>query len=280
MKRSPLKKPFRNKSKSDSSDSETPGRIRLQKFLSECGVASRRHSEELITDGRVEVNNKVVTQLGTKIDPQHDQVRVNRRIIKPPPRGIILLHKPRGVVSTLSDPEGRPTVAHFLTKHYLSYFPVGRLDWDSTGLMIMTNDGEMAERLMHPRYGFDRTYRVRVEGIVSETALQKMEQGVRLEDGMVRAQGRFISRDEDSCWLEITIAEGRNRVVRRLMDKLRHPVMKLQRVSYGPFKLGNLQPGAIRKLTEKEYRFYREKVMRFDPSKKDNKRDSQQSSRR
>lgn len=249
--------------------------MRLQKYLSECGVASRRHSEELITEGKVEVNNKVVTELGTKIDPFHDQVRVSRRIIKPPPRGIILLNKPRGVVSTLSDPEGRPTVADYMTKHYRSYYPVGRLDWDSTGLMIMTNDGEMAERLMHPRYGFERTYHVRVEGIASEVVLQKMEAGVRLEDGIIKARAKFLSRDQDSCWLEITVSEGRNRIVRRLMDKLRHPVMKLQRVSYGPFKLGNLQVGSIRKLTEKEYRFYRERVMRYDSSKKDSQHSAQ-----
>ena len=217
----------------------------------------------------MEANNQVVTKLGTKIDPHHDQIRVNRRIIKPPPRGIILLNKPRGVVSTLSDPEGRPTVAHYMTKHYLSYFPVGRLDFDSTGLIIMTNDGEMAERLMHPRYGFDRTYHVRVEGVVSETVPRKMEEGVRLEDGMMRAQGRILSSDKDSSWLEVTVSEGRNRIVRRLMDKLRHPVVKLQRVAYGPFKLGSLPPGSIRKLTEKEYGFYREKVMRYDASKKD-----------
>ena len=246
--------------------SKSPGaKIRLQKFLSECGVASRRASEKLIREGKIEVNNVVITELGTKVDPLHDQVRVNRRIVKPPPRGIILLNKPRGVVSTLSDPEGRPTVADYLTKHFVSYYPVGRLDWDSTGLIILTNDGEMAERLMHPRYGFERTYQVRVERIVSERTLQKIESGVRLDDGMARGKVKFMSRDEDSCWLEITVTEGRNRIIRRLMDRLEHPVMKLKRVSYGPFHLGKLQTGNIRKLTEKEYRHFRERVMKFTP---------------
>jgi 23S rRNA pseudouridine2605 synthase len=131
--------------------------------------------------------------------------------------------------------------------------------------MILTNDGEMAERLMHPRYGFERVYHVRVEGIMNDSALRKIEEGVRLEDGMIRGRARFISRDEDSCWVEISVSEGRNRVVRRLMDKLRHPVMKLRRVSYGPFKLGNLEIGNIRKLTDKEYYTFRERVMTYTP---------------
>lgn len=241
------------------------GRIRLQKFLSECGVASRRHAEELIVEGKVEVNNRVVTELGTKVDPVHDQIRVSRRIVKPAQRGIILLNKPRGVVSTLSDPEGRPTVADFLTKHFRSYFPVGRLDWDSTGLIILTNDGEMAERLMHPRYGFERTYHVRVEGIPNANALRKLEEGVRLHDGMARAKVQFLRNDDDSAWLEITLSEGRNRIVRRMMDKIRHPVMKLKRIAYGPFKLGSMEVGSIRKLSEREYRQYRERVFNFRP---------------
>lgn len=264
LKRRSLKKPQQQHHK-PKTDKPSDGKIRLQKFLSECGVASRRHAEELILEGKVEVNNKLVTELGTKVDPVRDQVRVKRRIVKPPPRGILLLNKPRGVVSTLSDPEGRPTVADFLTKHYRSYFPVGRLDWDSSGLMILTNDGEMADRLMHPRFGFERTYQVRVEGAVSSRAIEKIEAGVRLQDGMARGRARILRGDESSTWVEITVAEGRNRIVRRLMDKLRHPVMKLKRVQYGPFKLGNLQTGEIRKLTEKEYRSYRERIMRYQP---------------
>ncbi len=263
MKNRPRHKP---KSKTPASPGSADGRIRLQKFLSECGVASRRHAEKLIVEGKVEVNNVVVKELGTKVHPQRDIVRVSRRIVKPAQRGIILLNKPRGVVSTLSDPEGRPTVAEFLTKHFKSYFPVGRLDWDSTGLMILTNDGEMAERLMHPRYGFERTYHVRVEGIPNDNTIQKLEQGVRLEDGLARAKAiRLLKNDENSAWIEITIAEGRNRIVRRMMDKVRHPVMKLKRVSYGPFRLGNLDTGQIRKLTEKEYQQIRLRVFNYKP---------------
>jgi 23S rRNA pseudouridine2605 synthase len=242
--------------------------VRLQKFLAECGIGSRRTMEQFITEGRVRVNGQVVTKLGSKIDPEKDKIEVNRRRVQVAPKGIMLLNKPRGVVSTLSDPEGRRSVADFLTKHYRSYFPVGRLDWDSTGLMVLTNDGEVAERLMHPRYGFERVYHARVEGSVSEELLAKMQRGVRLADGPVQATGMILRNDEKSTWVEVKIHEGRNRVVRRMFDKLGHPVMKLKRVVYGPFKLGNLQAGQVRVLTRKEYEDARRKVMRVHETEK------------
>lgn len=236
--------------------------VRLQKFLAECGVGSRRKMEQFITEGRVRVNGRVVTELGCKIDPEVDRIEVNRRPVHAAPKGIVLLNKPRGVVSTLSDPEGRRSVADFLTKHYRSYFPVGRLDWDSTGLMVLTNDGEVAERLMHPRYGFERVYHARVEGSVAVEVLGKLERGIRLSDGVVKAQGTILKNDENSTWIEVRISEGRNRVVRRLFDKLGHPVMKLKRIVYGPFKLGRLQVGQVRVLTAKEYDEVRLKVLK------------------
>jgi 23S rRNA pseudouridine2605 synthase len=236
--------------------------VRLQKFLAECGVGSRRKMEQFITEGRVRVNGQVVTELGRKIDPENDKVEVNRRAVHAAPKGIMLLNKPRGVVSTLSDPEGRRSVAHFLTKHYTSYFPVGRLDWDSTGLMVLTNDGEVAERLMHPRYGFERVYHARVEGTVSLEVLQKLERGIRLSDGVVKANASVLKNDQNSTWVEVRIHEGRNRVVRRLFEKLGHPVMKLKRIVYGPFKLGRLQVGQVRVLNRSEYEEARSKVLR------------------
>jgi 23S rRNA pseudouridine2605 synthase len=240
--------------------------VRLQKFLAECGVGSRRKMEQFITEGRVRINGQVVTELGRKIDPDTDRVEVNRRPVHAAPKGIMLLNKPRGVVSTLSDPEGRRSVADFLTKHYRSYFPVGRLDWDSTGLMVLTNDGEVAERLMHPRYGFERVYHARVEGAVPLEVLAKLERGIRLSDGFVKAQGTILKNDESSTWVEVRIHEGRNRVVRRLFEKLGHPVMKLKRIVYGPFKLGRLQVGQVRVLTQKEYEEARIKVLRAKES--------------
>jgi 23S rRNA pseudouridine2605 synthase len=235
-------------------------RIRLQKFLAECGVGSRRKMEEFIREGRVRVNGMVVTTLGKQVDPAHDSVEVNRRKVRPLEKGLMLLNKPRGVVSTLSDPEGRRTVGDFLTKKQYSYFPVGRLDWDSTGLMLLTNDGELAERLMHPRYGFERVYHARVEGSVSVSTLTKLQRGIRLSGVIVKAAGAILKSDSNSTWIEVTIAEGRNRVVRRIFEKLRHPVIKLKRIVYGPFKLGRLQVGQVRTLTQSEYETVRKKV--------------------
>ena len=237
--------------------------VRLQKFLAECGVGSRRKMEQFIKEGRVRVNGQVVTELGRKIDPAVDQVEVNRKPVRPAPKGILLLNKPRGVVSTLSDPEGRRTVSEFVTKHYASYFPVGRLDWDSTGLIILTNDGEMAEKLMHPRFGFERVYEARVEGSVPQAALDKLRKGIRLSDGFVQAEATIMSNDDNTTWVEVRIKEGRNRVVRRLFEKLGHPVMKLKRTVYGPFKIGRLQVGQVRVLTAREYLQVRRKVMTF-----------------
>jgi 23S rRNA pseudouridine2605 synthase len=225
--------------------------------------------EEFITEGRVRVNGKVVTELGRKIDPDVDKVEVNRRTVHAAPKGIMLLNKPRGVVSTLSDPEGRRTVADYLTKHYRSYFPVGRLDWDSTGLMVLTNDGEVAERLMHPRFGFERVYHARVEGSVPLELLSKLEKGLRLSDGVVKAKASILRNDENSTWVEISIHEGRNRVVRRMFEKIGHPVMKLKRLVYGPFKLGRLQVGQVRVLTRREYEDARHKVLRAKEGDRD-----------
>ena len=235
--------------------------VRLQKFISECGVCSRRAAEELIQAGKVKVNGQVVTALGSKIEAGSDRVEVRGRFIQAAPKGILLFHKPRGVVATLADPEGRRTVADYLTKHYESYFPVGRLDYDSSGLLILTNDGELAERLLHPRYGHLRTYHVRVEGRVSESALRKIERGVKLEDGLARAVPVVLETDEKSTWLQLTVAEGRNRLIRRLMERVEHPVMKLRRISHGPFRLGTLRPGGVKKLSDRDYRFFRQKVM-------------------
>ena len=237
--------------------------VRLQKFLAECGVGSRRKMEQFIKEGRVRVNGQVVTELGRKIDPSVDQVEVNRRPVRMAPKGVLLLNKPRGVVSTLSDPEGRRTVSEFVTKHYASYFPVGRLDWDSTGLMILTNDGEMAEKLMHPRFGFERVYEARVEGSVPQAALDKLRKGIRLSDGFVQAEATIMSNDDNTTWVEVRIKEGRNRVVRRVFEKIGHPVMKLKRTVYGPFKIGRLQVGQVRVLTAREYLQVRRKVMTF-----------------
>ena len=241
--------------------------LRLQKFLSECGVASRRAAEELILSGHVRVNGQVA-KLGMKVDPGHDEIMVDKKLIKPLHKGIILFHKPRGVVSTMSDPEGRPCLTDYLTKPYRSYFPVGRLDWESTGLIVLSNDGELADVLMHPRHGFSRTYHVRVERVLSDKELRRIERGVNLEDGLAKAVVKYIRDDGDTAWYEVVITEGRNRIVRRIMEHLRHPVIKLQRVAHGPFLIGKLKPGEIQKLTESEYLRVRDSILRGKDDRK------------
>lgn len=227
--------------------------VRIAKFLSECGVASRRAAEELLLAGKVKINEQLVSDPATRVDPEHDSVRVRNKIVKPPEKGVVLFHKPRGVVSTMSDPQGRPCVADYLGKHFRSYFPVGRLDWDSSGLMILTNDGELANLLLHPRYQFKRIYHAKVSGQISEKTLRRFPRGIRLNDGMARADVTVLKSGDDLTWLEVSISEGRNRIIRRLMDIVRHPVIKLQRVAHGPVKLGKLKPGMLKQLTDREY---------------------------
>ena len=243
------------------SDTEHSGRVRLQKYLSECGVASRRAAETLIVEGKVKINEQIVTALGTTIDPVRDSVRVRNKIVRPAEKGVLLFHKPKEVVSTLSDPEGRKCIAHYLTKHYKSYFPVGRLDWESTGLVILTNDGELAERLLHPRYGYERVYEVRVSGQMKEKEFRRIEKGVYLDDGIARAKVQFISSDHDSTWVKLTITEGRNRIIRRLMKQIHHPVLKLKRIAHGPLLLGKLQPGEMKSLSQDEYEKLKKRVL-------------------
>lgn len=236
--------------------------VRLQKFLAECGVASRRGAEELISEGQIRVNGEVVTTQGVKIDPERDRIDVNGKIVRPDPKGIVLLYKPRAVVSTLFDPEGRPALSDYLGKKYRSFFPVGRLDYDSSGLIILTNDGDLAEYLLHPRYQFERVYKVKVGGgTVDERTIAKLSRGVRLDDGIARAEAEVLSNEGGSSWLLVRVREGRNRLIRRMMEKIHHPVDKLVRVGHGPFSLGKLKPGGIRTLSEREYLHYRQKVL-------------------
>jgi 23S rRNA pseudouridine2605 synthase len=234
--------------------------VRLQKYLAECGIASRRNAEEEIRMGNIRVNNIVVTELGVKIIPGKDLVHVGRRVVRPAHKGVLLLHKPRAVVSTLSDPEGRPCVGDYLTTHYRSYYPVGRLDFESTGLVVFTNDGDLADRLLHPKFGIVRSYDVRVAGDFTERLVERARKGVMLSDGPAYASIEIVKQAQKYTWLRVHITEGRNRYIRRLMERLGHPVDKLKRIGHGPFRLSTLLPGQIRRLTEEEYRRAREKV--------------------
>jgi pseudouridine synthase len=225
---------------------------RLHKFLARSGVASRRRAEELIAAGLVEVNGRVVTALGVKIDPAQDRVRVEGRTVRPAPVVVIMLHKPAGCVSTTADPQGRRMVTDLVGPQFGRLYPVGRLDYDATGLLLLTNDGELANRLMHPRYQVPRTYRVTVAGGLTGETLARLEAGVVLDGRAVPAQAAVVKRGEGKTVLDLTVREGRYHLVKRLLSKVGHNVLKLKRLALGPLKLGTLPRGAWRELTARE----------------------------
>jgi 23S rRNA pseudouridine2605 synthase len=229
--------------------------VRLQKVLAAAGIGSRRGCEILISEGRVEVNSEIVTEQGRRVDPERDVIRVDGARIPPPRRHRYLaLNKPRGVVTTMSDPEGRRTVADLVTEGKKDrLFHVGRLDTDTEGLLILTNDGDFAHRLAHPSYQVPKTYIAEVAGLVGEQSLSRLRRGITLEDGPVRPTSvKIVSTAGDKTLLKITIQEGRNRIVRRTMEAVGHPVRRLSRIGIGPVRLGNLKVGEYRDLTREE----------------------------
>ncbi len=229
---------------------------RLQKVLAKAGMASRRHAEELITGGKVKVNGKVVTELGTKVDAYKDKIQVNGKPIPPPEKKVyLLLNKPRGYVTTLSDERGRKTVIDLLEGVEQRVYPVGRLDYDSEGLLLLTNDGELTQALTHPKHQIKKTYLARVEGVPEPEKLQAMTKGLQLEDGPTApAEVKIAGIQDDRALLQISIHEGRNRQVRRMCEHIGHRVLRLRRVRMGPLELDNLKPGEFRPLTKQELR--------------------------
>ncbi|MCL4079046.1 rRNA pseudouridine synthase [Coriobacteriia bacterium Es71-Z0120] len=227
---------------------------RLQKFLSRAGVASRRAAEEMIAAGRVRVNGEVVTAMGVKVVPEVDVVEVDGVVVAPPQTHLyLMLNKPAGYVTTLKDPLGRPIVADLLPDLGRRVFPVGRLDAETTGLLLLTDDGEFAQMLMHPRFHVPKTYLARVEGHPSERSLQKLRDGVVLADGPTRpADVTLLELREGSAIVRITIREGRKRQVRRMFRHVGHPVIDLHRERIGPVALGDLPAGATRALEPHE----------------------------
>ncbi|MCW2925958.1 MAG: pseudouridine synthase [Thermoleophilia bacterium] len=225
---------------------------KLQKFLSASGVASRRHAEVLIQQGRVTVNG-TVAKLGMRVVPA-DTVRVGGVEVGPQAPRLFMLNKPTGIVTTLDDPQGRPTVAQ-LVPDDVRVYPVGRLDVDTSGLLLLTNDGELAHRLMHPSFGVTKTYRVLVEGHVKPAVARRLATGVELEDGPTApGKARVVDATADRSVLELEIHEGRNRQVRRMCDAIGHPVIDLVRIAYGPLTLGALAVGTSRPLLDTEVR--------------------------
>jgi 23S rRNA pseudouridine2605 synthase len=236
-----------------------PAGIRLQKILSAAGVASRRASEQLLIEGRVSVNGEVVRELGSKADPAKDDIRVDGRRIRTEIRHrYVALYKPRGYVTTRSDPQGRPTVIDLLGRDVGYIYPVGRLDYDSEGLLLLTTDGELAERLTHPRHEVERVYEAIVAGIPDEGAIEKLRRGIFI-DGRRTApaevrRGATVKAGGSTTKLTISLREGRNRQVRKMCVAVGHPVRALTRVRMGSITLGRLRPGEWRDLTAAEIR--------------------------
>lgn len=228
--------------------------IRLQKYLAQSGVASRRKCEELMQAGRVEVDGSTALAMGLRIDPATAVVRVDgKRILPPRELTYLVLNKPRGVVCSMADEQGRPDLHSVLTHYDARLFHVGRLDTDTSGLLIMTNDGELAHRLAHPSFEVAKTYVALVEGTVKPGVGDTLRSGVTLDDGAANVD-RFIVKQThgDKTLVELTVHIGRNRIVRRLMDHVGHRVIELTRTAFGPLRLGNLKPGESRSLTDDE----------------------------
>jgi 23S rRNA pseudouridine2605 synthase len=238
-------------------ETDEDGLIRLQKLLAQSGVASRRKCEELMLAGEVEVDGEVVTRLGTKVDPRTAVVRVSGKRLPPISDHVYLvLNKPRGVVSTMSDPEGRRTLSDVLAEVRQAaasnerLFHVGRLDTDTSGLLLLTNDGDFANKMAHPSYEVDKTYVAEVDGQVGKDTAERLLAGVELDDGPVAVtRVRIIAATRDKSIVELVIHEGRNRIVRRLLDHVGHPVRRLTRTELGPVDLGQLKAGQVRELT-------------------------------
>lgn len=228
--------------------------VRLQKVLAQAGVASRRRCEELMRDGRVRVDGEVVTQMGIRVDPATAVIHVDDVRLPPPsPHAYLALSKPLGVVSTMSDPQGRPALDRYVSGRPERLFHVGRLDTDTEGLILLTNDGEFAHRLAHPSYQIVKTYVAEVEGRVKPRTAARLLDGVSLDDGPARADAFTVKQVHgERSIVRLDIHEGRNRIVRRMLDEVGHPVRRLSRTAIGEVRIGDLKPGELRDLTPAE----------------------------
>lgn len=234
---------------------------RLQKIIAMVGIASRRKAEELISEGKVTVNGKAAS-LGMKADPDVDHIKVSGKLLKlSGPKVYMAFNKPERCITALSDPQRRLTVKDFLKGVKISVFPVGRLDYDSEGLLILTNDGELANAILQPKNKIPKTYLVKIEGFLEDKHIQKLQKGIRLDDGMTApAKVKRVRKTEANSWIEITIHEGRKRQIRRMMDRLGHSVIKLKRTKIAGIDLGKLPKGVFRYLTHDEVVRLKEQV--------------------
>lgn len=250
----PRESPYNSISTMSEHEHDAETGIRLQKVLAQAGVASRRRAEELMATGRVEVNGEIVTRMGVRVDPTIDVIRVDGRRLPPPSEhAYVMLNKPRGVVCSMRDEQGRPDLSGIVGHRAERLFHVGRLDTDTSGLLIMTNDGDLANKLAHPSYEVTKTYVALVEGSVGPGVAAQLKTGVELEDGLAAAD-RFVVKDRNRgrSLVELDLHSGRNRIVRRLLAHVGHPVVELTRIALGPLKIGDLAAGAMRDLTRDE----------------------------
>ncbi len=226
---------------------------RLQKVMAHAGVASRRKSEDIIAEGRVKVNGVVVTEMGTKVDPVHDTIEVDGEEIEKEKKIYIKLHKPKGYVTTVNDPQGRQTVLDLIHSIDKRIYPVGRLDLDSSGLLLLTNDGDLTYKITHPSHELDKEYTVVVNGELTKAELNRFKKGIQLEEGKTSpAKIEKVNQDSKNTTYKVIIHEGMNRQIRRMFDKLGYEVVSLIRVRIGNISLGSLQPGEYRKLSRKK----------------------------
>ena len=228
--------------------------MRLQKILAEMGIASRRRAEEMIAEGRLRVNGKVAV-LGTKADPGRDHIKLDGKLLtgKAENKVYYMMNKPVNVMTTLEDPEGRPTVGDFMARIKMRVYPVGRLDFDSEGLLLLTNDGALTHAILHPSKKIPKTYKVKIKGLLDDKDIARLRGGMHLKDGKTApAKVRKLRKLKENSWVEMTITEGRKRQVRRMFDHVGHSVLKLIRVKVGRVDLGPLPPGEIRSLTPDE----------------------------
>jgi 23S rRNA pseudouridine2605 synthase len=235
---------------------------RLQKILSRAGITSRRKAEDLIVQGRVSVNGNVVTKLGARAVLGRDEIRVDDKPIGPVAERVVLaLFKPRQCVTTMRDPQNRRTVADIIGERPWRVYPVGRLDYDAEGLLLVTNDGELAHRLQHPRHKVMKTYEVKVKGVPEEGVLTLLREGVELDDGVTAAaRVNILKVGAKASWISLTLGEGRYHQVKRMCEAVGHPVLRLRRTRVGPISLGKLRPGAMRRLTSREMQALMEAV--------------------
>ena len=228
--------------------------VRLQKVLASAGLGSRRACEEMIEEGRVEVDGKVVRVQGMRVDPDTAVIKVDgMRIASTPDHVYLALNKPKGVVSTMSDPDGRASLADYVADRSARLFNVGRLDVDTEGLILLTNDGDLAHRLAHPSFGVEKVYLAEIIGPVARDVGKRLKAGIELEDGLVQADGfKLVSTVGSRVMVEVSLHEGRKHVVRRMLAEVGHPVSRLVRTDVGPIALGHLKPGKHRKLSQQE----------------------------